>query len=57
MAKLFKPKIVDDMTPAGLSARRREHWESREQAASLLRPKVFIKTLMKTAFKLTLIML
>jgi hypothetical protein len=36
MAKLFKPKMVDDMTPAGLSARRREHWESREQAAAHL---------------------
>lgn len=57
MAKLFKPKIVDDMTPAGLSARRREHWESREQAAALLRPKGFIKTLMKIAFKPTLTML
>lgn len=29
MAKLFKPKIVDDMTPAGLSARRREHSSSK----------------------------
>jgi pimeloyl-ACP methyl ester carboxylesterase len=36
LAKLFKPKLVDKITPAGLSARRRDHWESREQAAELL---------------------
>ena len=36
LAKIFKPKIVDKVTPAGLSDRRRDHWESREQAAELL---------------------
>ncbi|WP_042874403.1 alpha/beta fold hydrolase [Acinetobacter haemolyticus] len=36
LAKIFKPKLVDKITPAGLSARRRDHWESREQAAELL---------------------
>ena len=41
MTKLFNPKMLDKMTPAGLSARRRDHWESREQAAELLRPKGF----------------
>lgn len=41
LAKLFKPKLVDQITPAGLSARRRDRWESREQAAELLRPKGF----------------
>lgn len=51
MAKLFKPKIVDDMTPAGLSARRREHWESREQAAALLRPKGFYKDFDEDCFQ------
>lgn len=40
-AKLFRPKMVDQFTPAGLSVRRRDHWESREQAAALLRPKGF----------------
>lgn len=43
LAKLFKPKLVDQMTPAGLSARRRDHWESREQAAELLHSKGFYK--------------
>ena len=41
LAKLFKPKLVDKITPAGLSVRRRDHWESREQAAELLRNKGF----------------
>ena len=41
MAKILSPKQVDKMTPAGLSVRRRDHWESREQAAAMLRPKGF----------------
>lgn len=41
MTKLFNPKMLDKMTPAGLSVRRRDHWDSREQAAELLRPKGF----------------
>ena len=36
LAKVFQPKLVDKITPAGLSVRRRDHWESREQAAELL---------------------
>ena len=39
------------MTPAGLSARRREHWESREQAAALLRPKGFYKDFDEECFQ------
>ena len=42
-AKMFKLKMVDTMSPAALSLRRRDHWESREQAAELLRPKGFYK--------------
>lgn len=41
LAKLFHPETVDKNTPAGLSAKRRDHWESREQAAELLRSKAF----------------
>lgn len=41
IAKVFKLKFVDSMSPAALSLRRRDHWESREQAAALLRPKGF----------------
>lgn len=41
MLKMFNPEKLDQMTPAGLSKKRREHWESREQAAELLRPKGF----------------
>ncbi len=43
LAKIFSPKTVDKMTPAGLSARRRDHWESAEQAFELLRHKGFYK--------------
>ncbi|CAB1215205.1 alpha/beta fold hydrolase [Acinetobacter bouvetii] len=41
VAKTLKLKAVDSMSPAALSLRRRDHWESREQAAELLRPKGF----------------
>ncbi len=42
MAKLLgMTKMLDKMSPAGLSKRRRDHWESREQAAESLRPKGF----------------
>lgn len=43
LAKMFHLKILDKMSPAGLSKRRRDHWDSREQAAELLRPKGFYK--------------
>ncbi|MCL6240514.1 alpha/beta fold hydrolase [Acinetobacter amyesii] len=43
IAKLLKLKVLDKMSPAGLSKRRRDHWDSREQAAELLRPKGFYK--------------
>lgn len=41
IAKTLKLKAVDQMSPASLSLRRRDHWESREQAAELLRAKGF----------------
>lgn len=41
MAKIFKPKLIDKITPAGLSAKRRDHWDSREQAHDLLLSKKF----------------
>lgn len=37
LAKIFRPDYIDRVTPAGLSAKRRDHWDSREQAAQLLR--------------------
>lgn len=43
IAKALKLKVVDKMSPAGLSKHRRDHWDSREQAAELLRPKGFYK--------------
>lgn len=39
LAKIFKPDYIDKVTPAGLSAKRRDHWDSREQAAQSLRPR------------------
>lgn len=41
IAKLLKLKAVDSMSPAALSIRRRDHWDSREQAAELLGSKGF----------------
>lgn len=43
LTALVNPKMLDKITPAGLSVKRRDHWESREQAAELLRPKGFYK--------------
>ena len=43
LTKLFNPKMLDSITPAGLSIKRRDHWDSREQAAELLQPKGFYK--------------
>ncbi|WP_326518357.1 alpha/beta fold hydrolase [Acinetobacter sp. CAAS 2-6] len=43
LSKMFSAKILDRITPAGLSLRRRDHWESRAQAAELLRPKGFYR--------------
>lgn len=42
-AKWFNRELLDKVTPAHLSVRRREHWESREQAGEMLRPKGFYK--------------
>jgi len=39
IAKRFFPKKVDQMTPAKLSLKRRDHWESRQQAFDLLHSK------------------
>lgn len=41
IAKSLHLKAVDQMSPVALSLRRRDHWDSREQAAELLRPKGF----------------
>ncbi len=50
LAKLFSSKILDQITPAGLSSRRRDHWESREQAAQLLRSKGFYQSFDQACF-------
>ncbi|TCM67311.1 pimeloyl-ACP methyl ester carboxylesterase [Acinetobacter calcoaceticus] len=51
LAKLFHLKTVDKITPAGLSVRRRDHWDSREQAGELLRPKGFYKSFDAACFQ------
>ena len=51
IAKTLKLKVVDKMSPAGLSKRRRDHWDSREQAAELLRPKGFYQAFDSDCFK------
>ncbi|MEB3766253.1 alpha/beta hydrolase [Acinetobacter sp. MD2] len=50
-AKHFKASLVDRLSPAGLSKHRRDHWDSREQAAALLRPKVFYQHFDATCFE------
>lgn len=41
MAKIFSPSYLDKVTPAGLSAKRRDHWNTREEAAEKLRSRGF----------------
>jgi pimeloyl-ACP methyl ester carboxylesterase len=41
VAKILSPSYVDKVTPAGISAKRRDHWVSREEAALKLRPRGF----------------
>ena len=53
VAKIIKSKAIDRMTPAGLSARRREHWASREQAAESLRSKAFYKNFDERRYRLS----
>lgn len=50
-AKLFDRKLLDLLTPAHLSIKRREHWESREQAGESLRPKGFYKDFDEECFQ------
>ena len=42
-AKRFNPALVDKLTPAGLSSRRRDSWSSREVAYAHLRHKPFYR--------------
>lgn len=43
LMKRLQPKKLDQLSPAALSKKRRDHWDSREQAALSLRPKGFYK--------------
>lgn len=51
MAQIFNPKLIDKVTPASLSIKRRDHWDSREQAAELLRPKSFYQNFDEQCFQ------
>ncbi|MFB2538028.1 alpha/beta fold hydrolase [Acinetobacter sp. c3-l95] len=42
--------FVDKISPAGLSKKRRDHWENREQAHSLLRQRGFFKDFSQNSF-------
>ena len=48
--KLLQPKKLDQLSPAGLSKKRRDHWDSREQAAQSLRPKGFYQNFDQACF-------
>lgn len=43
LAKMSNQKLVDKITPAGISKHRRDTWDNREQAHQLLRQKAFYK--------------
>lgn len=49
-AKRYSPTLLDKLTPAGLSSRRRDVWESREAAAASLRPKAFYQNFTDRCF-------
>ena len=51
MTRLLAPQKLDQFSPAGLSKKRRDHWESREQAAASLRPKAFYKDFDEDCFQ------
>lgn len=51
LTKWFAPQKLDQFSPAGLSKKRRDHWESREQAAASLRPKAFYKDFDEACFQ------
>lgn len=53
-AKYFDRALLDKITPAHLSIKRRNHWDSREQAGELLRPKGFYKDFDERCFALYL---
>lgn len=53
-AKCFNRAMLDRITPAHLSIKRREHWDSREQAGELLRAKGFYKDFDERCFALYL---
>ncbi|MDO4223513.1 MAG: alpha/beta hydrolase, partial [Acinetobacter sp.] len=50
-AKYFNRVMLDKITPAHLSIKRREHWQSREQAGEMLRPKGFYKDFDERCFQ------
>lgn len=50
-AKAFSPKTLDSITPASLSVRRRDVWDSREQAYTSLRKKPFYATFDERCFQ------
>lgn len=49
-AKQNSPQLLDRLTPAGLSSRRRDVWESRQHAHDSLRPKAFYKNFDERCF-------
>ncbi len=50
LAKTFTPKEYDKRTPAALSSKRRDHWDSREQAAEKLRGRGLFSTFDQDCF-------
>jgi pimeloyl-ACP methyl ester carboxylesterase len=50
LSKKISQRLSDHFTPAGVSSRRREHWDSRQQAAELLARRGFFKEFDRECF-------
>ncbi|MFT4019881.1 MAG: alpha/beta hydrolase [Acinetobacter sp.] len=51
IVKVLSPEWLDRLTPAGISKKRRDHWQSRNQAAELLRKKAFFRDFDERCFQ------
>lgn len=48
--KYLRPSLVDQRTPAGLSLKRRDHWQNKDEASQLLRERGLFKSFDQACF-------
>lgn len=51
VSKKFPSRLIDRITPAGISAKRRDYWDERQQAALRLRSRGFFKNFDEECFQ------